>query len=304
MIMSLRRVSSSRAWDLSQLFCRRQQQQWLASSRWASTLVISEPLDEDGSTPAGTRSTVTAATKLNNGNVINLLVVGGTVPTKVPEGVSKVFHVPIDDKLSETVTNAVVDVIDDDCNVVMGTASKFGSTVVPRTAAVLDVSPVTDILVIEDEKTFIRPMYAGNALAKVVADPGPNGNERKVMSIRPTCFDKADLVEPTAVETIDTVNPFDKAKWIGESVSKSDRPDLSSASIVVSGGRGIKSGDNFPILEALADKLGAAVGASRAAVDAGFCPNDWYTFLHVYINTRIKPQFRLLNPCSSCFGSV
>ncbi len=121
--------------------------------------------------------------------------------------------------------------------------------------------------------TYVRPMYAGNVLGKIVSKEAT----RKVLSVRPTSFEKAELVDCTAeqVETIDGVAAFDKAEWVGESVSKSDRPDLSSASIVVSGGRGIKSGDNFPILEALADKLGAAVGASRAAVDAGFCPNDW-----------------------------
>jgi electron transfer flavoprotein alpha subunit len=219
---------------------------------------------------------VTAATQLGN-NEIHLLVVGGSSPSKIPNGVSKVLHVPIDDKLSETVASAVLQAASDDCKIVVGTASKFGSTVVPRAAALLDVSPVTDILEIVDEKTFIRPMYAGSVLGKVVANIGPNGNDQKVLSIRPTCFDKADLVDSSTVEveTLDGVQAFDKAEWVGESVSKSDRPDLSSASIVVSGGRGIKSGENFPILEALADKLGAAVGASRAAVDAGFCPNDW-----------------------------
>jgi len=248
-----------------------------ATNRMASTLVISEPLDADGSTPAGTQSTVTAATQLGGDNTIHLLVVGETPPSKIPQGVSKVLHVPIGDKLSETVAEAVLQAADSDCNIVVGTASKFGSTVVPRAAALLDVSPVTDILEIEDEKTFIRPMYAGNVLGKVVAKPGPNGNDRKVLSIRPTCFDKAELVDSSSVEvkTLEDVQAFDKAEWVGESVSKSDRPDLSSANIVVSGGRGIKSGDNFPILEGLADKLGAAVGASRAAVDAGFCPNDW-----------------------------
>lgn len=113
---------------------------------------------------------------------------------------------------------------------------------------------------VEPIETFIRPMYAGNVLGKVVAKPGPNGNDRKVLSIRPTCFDKAELVDSSSVEveTLDGVQAFDKAEWVGESVSKSDRPDLSSASIVVSGGRGIKSGDNFPILEGLADKLGVS----------------------------------------------
>ena len=102
-------------------------------------------------------------------------------------------------------------------------------------------------------------MYAGNVMGKIRAHPGPNGSTRRVLSIRPTCFDKSDLVDPTVVETFDTVPSFDKAKWVGESVSKSDRPDLGSANIVVSGGRGIQSGDNFPMLEALADKLGVRI---------------------------------------------
>ena len=111
-------------------------------------------------------------------------------------------------------------------------------------------------------------MYAGNALAKVKAK-----DAMKVLSIRPTSFDKTALEDAGNVETVDAV-VFDAAVWESENVSKSDRPDLGSAPVVVSGGRGMKSGDNFPILEALADKLGGAVGASRAAVDAGFVPND------------------------------
>ena len=111
-------------------------------------------------------------------------------------------------------------------------------------------------------------MYAGNALAKVKAK-----DDLKVLSVRPTSFDKAALEDAGAVETVDAV-VFEAAVWESENVSKSDRPDLGSAPVVISGGRGMKSGDNFPILEALADKLGGAVGASRAAVDAGFVPND------------------------------
>ena len=134
---------------------KQQQQQRMR----ASTLVISEPLDVDGITPAGTQSTVTAATKFSSSSsggdgdttTINLLVVGSIVPTKIPMGISKVFHVPIDDKLSETVANSIIEIIDDDYNIVIGTASKFGSTVIPRTAALLDVSPITDILEIQDE---------------------------------------------------------------------------------------------------------------------------------------------------------
>ena len=129
----------------------------------ASTLVISEPLNDDGSTPAGTQSTVTAATQLGD-NDIHLLVVGDSAPTKVPQGVSKVVHVPIGDKLSETVASAVLEAASDDCNLVVGTASKFGSTVVPRAAALLDVSPVTDILEIEDESEYQKQRSIGEIL--------------------------------------------------------------------------------------------------------------------------------------------
>ena len=119
--------------------------------RWASTLVVSEPLTEDGATPAATLSTATAAQKLGNAE-IDLLVVGDTAPTGIPAGINKVYHVPIGDKLSESVANAVQQVATDkDCSVVVGTSTKFGSTVIPRAAAQLDVSPVTDILEIQDE---------------------------------------------------------------------------------------------------------------------------------------------------------
>eukprot|EP00934_Nitzschia_sp_Nitz4_P008725 Nitzschia sp. Nitz4//scaffold60_size111251//73164//74234//NITZ4_004155-RA/size111251-snap-gene-0.182-mRNA-1//1//CDS//3329555588//8715//frame0 len=247
---------------------RRLSSKTVGSSRFASTLVVSEPL-VDGVTPAATQASVTAAAKL--GQPVELLVVGDAAPTQVPAGVTKVYHVAIGDKLPETIANAVEAAVSADTTCVLGTSSKFGNTVVPRIAAQLKASPITDILEIEDENTFVRPMYAGNVLAKVqTKDPAA----LKVLSVRPTSFDKAELVAAADVQTVDGVEAFTKASWLSEQVSKSDRPDLGSASVVVSGGRGIKSGDNFPILEALADKLGGAVGASRAAVDAGFCPND------------------------------
>ena len=118
--------------------------------------------------------------------------------------------------------------------------------------------------------TFVRPLYAGNALAKVIAKDSP----LKLISIRPTAFDKAEVgSDSAATETLD-VPANELTEWLLESVSKSERPDLGSASVVVSGGRGMKNGENFALLETLADKLGGAVGASRAAVDAGFVPND------------------------------
>lgn len=118
--------------------------------------------------------------------------------------------------------------------------------------------------------TFIRPLYAGNALAKVISKVSP----LKLISIRPTAFDKAEPNSKAAETQALDIPTNDLTEWLLESVSKSERPDLGSASVVISGGRGMKNGENFVLLEALADKLGGAVGASRAAVDAGFVPND------------------------------
>jgi electron transfer flavoprotein alpha subunit len=117
--------------------------------------------------------------------------------------------------------------------------------------------------------TFVRPMYAGNALCKVQMK-----DSLKLISIRPTSFEKADLVDVGTMNEVTGVADYTKSEWMSEQVSKSDRPDLGSASIVVSGGRGLGNGDNFALLEQLADKLQGAVGASRAAVDAGYVPND------------------------------
>jgi hypothetical protein len=127
-----------------------QQQQFGGRCCWASTLVVSEPLLEDGSTPPATLSTATAARQLDNGSAIDLLVVGETPPTKIPDGINKVYHVPLSHRLSETVANAIEAIVKTkDCNVVVGASSKFGNTVIPRAAALLDVSPVTDILEIQ-----------------------------------------------------------------------------------------------------------------------------------------------------------
>lgn len=148
-----------------------------------------------------------------------------------------------------------------------------GKNFVGRLGAELDCSPVTDIVKVIDEQTFVRPMYAGNAVATVRAtDP------LKILTVRPTSFEKATATGGTAsVESV--IVPENGADaglaiFVSESVSGGDRPDLTAARVVVSGGRGMKDGDNFKILEALADKLGGAVGASRAAVDAGFVANE------------------------------
>jgi len=140
----------------------------------------------------------------------------------------------------------------------------------PRLAALIGSSPVVDVLEVLSEDTFVRPMYAGNALAKV-----QNSDAVKVVTIRPTAFDKAATTGGSAAVTslsftASSVSP----NFVSANVAKSDRPDLTAASVVIAGGRGMKNGENFKLLETLADKLGGAVGASRAAVDAGFVPND------------------------------
>ena len=154
---------------------------------------------------------------------------------------------------------------------VLAPASTFGKSLLPRVAARLDVQQISDISDIESADTFVRPIYAGNALATVQST-----DSVKFITIRTTAFDGA----PTeggnaAIEKIEAVACPALAEFLGQELTPSERPELTSAGIVISGGRGMQSGDNFAMLERIADKLGAAVGASRAAVDAGYVPNDY-----------------------------
>ena len=154
---------------------------------------------------------------------------------------------------------------------VLAPASTFGKSLLPRVAARLDVQQISDISDIESSDTFVRPIYAGNALATVQST-----DSVKLITIRTTAFDAA----PTeggdaAIEKIEAVACPALAEFLGQDLTPSERPELTSAGIVISGGRGMQSGDNFAMLERIADKLGAAVGASRAAVDAGYVPNDY-----------------------------
>jgi electron transfer flavoprotein alpha subunit len=150
-------------------------------------------------------------------------------------------------------------------------ATGFGKNFMPRVAALLDVQQVSDISAIESPDTFVRPIYAGNALATVQSSDGI-----KVVTVRTTAFDPAGESSAAApVENVTTTPDTGLAQFKGQELSKSERPELAAARIIVSGGRGMGSAENFKILEALADKLGAAVGASRAAVDSGFVPNDY-----------------------------
>jgi electron transfer flavoprotein alpha subunit len=150
-------------------------------------------------------------------------------------------------------------------------ATASGKNVAPRVAAKLDVSQISDITKIDSPDTFERPIYAGNAIATV-----QSADATKVITVRTTGFDPAAATGGSAaVESLTAVADSGKSTFVGSEIAKNDRPELTAAKIIVSGGRGMGSGDNFKILEPLADKLGAAMGASRAAVDAGFVPNDW-----------------------------
>src|SRR5690606_8399286 len=142
--------------------------------------------------------------------------------------------------------------------------------ILPRVAAKLDVAQISEITKVESPDTFERPIYAGNALATV-----QSSDAVKVITVRTTGFDAAAEGGSAAVENVSAVADSGKSSFVSREVAKSDRPELTAAKVIVSGGRGMGSGDNFKILEPLADKLGAAMGASRAAVDAGFVPNDW-----------------------------
>ncbi len=154
---------------------------------------------------------------------------------------------------------------------ILAAATNFGKNIMPRAAALLDVMQISEISEVKDAETFIRPIYAGNALATVKSSDNP-----KIITVRATAFDAAAASGGSAdVENVDSAGDAGLSSFVGRELTQSERPELTQAGIIVSGGRGMGSGENFGILEELADVLGAAVGASRAAVDAGFVPNDY-----------------------------
>ncbi len=154
---------------------------------------------------------------------------------------------------------------------ILAPATTTGKNMLPRVGALLDVQPLSDVSKIESADTFVRPIYAGNAFATVQSK-----DAIKVMTIRTTAFDAASATGGSAaVETLASTGDSGLSRFVGQELTKSERPELTAARVVVSGGRGLGNGENFKILDALADKLGAAVGASRAAVDAGYVPNDY-----------------------------
>jgi electron transfer flavoprotein alpha subunit len=265
----------------------------ISSSRAATTLVLADGGLVDGS---ATCQAVTAARQLGNDQLVLLSVVSDIANTDVsastmsstmiPQGTDKLLRVLVSCDgsavvLPETVATAVSDAVaaNTDITHVVSTSTKYGNTIVPRIAALLNASPVTDVVAVESSDTMVRPMYAGNVLCRVQMT-----DATKVLSIRPTAFEKAPLLDNSSanvpVET-SSMPAFEGSVFVSESVSGGGddaRPDLGSATMVVSGGRGMGSTENFALLEQLADALGsgnAALGASRAAVDAGMAPNDW-----------------------------
>ncbi|KGF30367.1 electron transfer flavoprotein subunit alpha/FixB family protein [Oligella urethralis] len=239
-----------------------------------TNLVIAE--HDNSSLKPATLNTVAAAAKL--GGDVHILVAGkgaqavAEAAAKVA-GVSKVLLADGDSLehfLAENVAEQVLAVVADDYSHVLFPATANGKNVAPRVAAKLDVAQITDIIAVESADTFQRPIYAGNAIATVQVE-----GAKKVLTVRTTAFD-AVAAEGGAAEivTIDAVADSGLSKFVGRQVVASDRPELTAAEVIVSGGRGVGSQENFAVIEKLAEKLGAAVGASRAAVDAGYAPND------------------------------
>ncbi|WP_102106741.1 electron transfer flavoprotein subunit alpha/FixB family protein [Oceaniglobus roseus] len=188
------------------------------------------------------------------------------------EGVAKVLcaeNAVYGHRLAEPVAALMVSLAGDYSHIA-APATTDAKNILPRVAALLDVMVLTDVSGIVDADTFERPIYAGNAIQTV-----KSGDKTKVFSIRTSAFDLAGTGGSASVESLDAAENPGLSEWIEDKVAESDRPDLTSAGIVVSGGRGVGSEENFAIVEKLADKLGAAVGASRAAVDSGYAPNDW-----------------------------
>ncbi len=236
-------------------------------------LVIAE--HDNSSLKGATLNAVAAATQM--GGDLHLLVAGagcGAVAEAAAKvaGVSKVLladNAAYEHQLAENLSKLVAE-LGKDYSHVVAPATTTAKNFMPRVAALLDVAQISDITAVEAGDTFVRPIYAGNAMATV-----QSLDAIKVITVRGTAFDAA-VAEggSAAVEAVASVHDAGLSAFVGEEMAKSDRPELTAAKVVISGGRGMGSGENFALLEKVADKLGAAVGASRAAVDAGFVPND------------------------------
>ncbi|MDN7874897.1 electron transfer flavoprotein subunit alpha/FixB family protein [Burkholderia aenigmatica] len=239
-----------------------------------TTLVIAE--HDNAQLKSSTLHTIAAARTLSNG--VHVLVVGNAAQpvaqaTSLVAGVDKVIHVDAPhfaDALAENVAAQVLALAGDYTHILFP-ATAAGKNVAPRVAAKLDAAQISDVIAIDSADTFQRPIYAGNAIA-TVQSPDPV----KVATIRTTAFDAAPAHGGSApIETAPAVADTGLSTFVRREVASSDRPELTAARVVVAGGRGLGSAENFALLDPLAEKLGAAVGASRAAVDSGYAPNDW-----------------------------
>ena len=239
-----------------------------------STLVIAEH-DNTNLKPA-TLNTVAAANAI--GGAVHILVIGNACQSVADEaaaveGVEKVILADdsaYENQLAESTANLIKS-ISTNYSHILAPATTFGKNVLPRLSALLDVQQISEITEVVSGDTFKRPIYAGSCIATV-----KSSDSIKVITVRATAFDPVNASGGSAsIESMSADGVSDLSSFVNEEIAQSDRPELTAASIVISGGRGMQSGDNFHLLETIADKLGAAVGASRAAVDAGFVPNDY-----------------------------
>ncbi len=238
-----------------------------------TALVIAE--HDNNNLKGSTLNTVTAAVQA--GGDVHILVAGHNAKAVADAaahiaGVSKVLladAAQFADGLAENVAEQAL-AIADNYSHILAPATAYGKNILPRVAAKLDVAQISEITKVDSADTFERPIYAGNAIATV-----QSSDRIKVITVRTTGFDAAATGGSAVVEALTAVADSGKSSFVSREVAKSDRPELTAAKIIVSGGRGMGSSENFKILEPLADKLNAAMGASRAAVDAGYVPNDW-----------------------------
>jgi electron transfer flavoprotein alpha subunit len=237
-----------------------------------SILVFAE---HDNSTlKTETLKTVAAAQAI--GGDITLLVAGYNCQSVVDtaskvNGVSKVLvanNAVYEHQLAENVSLLILELASDYEHII-ATALTTGKNFMPRVAALLDVTQISDIIAVESSDTFVRPIYAGNAIATV-----QSLDSKKLITVRATGFDAVATDGNAEVITLDIETEANVSSHVSDELTKSERPDLGAARVVISGGRGMQNGENFKLLDGIADKLGAAIGASRAAVDAGFVPND------------------------------
>ncbi|MCK8116350.1 FAD-binding protein [Pseudoalteromonas sp. 2CM37A] len=236
------------------------------------TLVIAE--HDNGALKPETSKTINAASKL--GFDIDVLIAGlniGAMSEQVAgiEGVTTVLtadNALYQHQLAENMAELVLAIADNYTHIV-ASATTTGKNFMPRVAALLDVAQVSEIIEVIDSDTFKRPIYAGNAIATV-----KSLDSKKVITVRASSFDLQNQQSPASINALDTLSDTQLSDFVSVEQTESERPELTAAEVVISGGRGMQNGENFALLNGIADKLGAAIGASRAAVDAGFVPND------------------------------